>query len=263
MNNLFTNMHRKLERLNFKELAHGKEVHNSVGSKIFVPSRIKAEEPPPPPPPPTFNEEQMMAAEREGYKKGFLAGEKEGRAQESSAQAEVNKELTGMLESFVNSIGPIFEQYKTMVMSVQKDLPAVAMAIAKKAAGDALDANAEQVVTDMAMRACETMITEPELTIIANEAMADTLEHKLQELAQRLPAATRIVIVRDPAMPRPDCRIEWSNGTMERITASLWKEIDRALGNMEVINTRETFAKMDELQKQIVNANDPQSGEKE
>lgn len=244
-----------LKRLDFRELEHGGEIENAVGSKIFIPSRGNRE--PPPPPPPVFSEEQMLVAERDGYKKGFAAGEKEGRQQEQSEQSAVNLQLTGMLEQFVRSVSPVFEHYRQMVTQLQTDIPGVALAIARKAAGAALDANAETLVSDMTMRACETLITEPELTIVAHESMADTLEHKLQELAQRLPAATRIVIVRDPNMPRPDCRIEWANGSMERVTSGIWKDIDRAVDNMEIINARETAAQMETLQTEIFTANEP------
>jgi len=253
----------KLERLNYKEITLGEQIEAVAGTKIFIPSRTKPEAEPPPPPPPVFSEEEMKASQLEGYKKGFLEGVQEGRQQAESEQAEVNRQLAGMLEQFVQSVSPVFDNYRQMVLRLQKDLPNVALAIARKVAGDALEKNAEAVISDITMRCCESMINEPELTIVAHESMADTLEHKLQEMAVNLPAVTHIVIVRDPDMPRADCRIEWQNGSMERITTQLWQQVEKAVNNMEIIATRETTAQMEELQAQVSKTNETPSSEKE
>lgn len=254
----------KLERLDFRELSAGEPI-NATGSKskVFMPSHTRKEEPPPPPPPPTFSEDQMRAAEREGFKKGFMAGELEGRKQTESEQAEVNAKLVAMLDRFTQSITPIFENYRQMVLQLQKDIPAVALAIARKVAAEALQANAATVVTELAMRACESMINEPELTIVAHESFADTLENKLQELAQRLPAATKIIIVRDPAMPLSDCRIEWNNGSLARTTSTLWENVEKAISNMQIIATREATGHMQVLQDQLITTDETPTSEKE
>jgi flagellar assembly protein FliH len=254
----------KLERLDFRELATGEKIANAaVLGKVFMPSRVKKEEPPPPPPPPTFSEDQMLEAEREGYKKGFMAGELEGQRKSESEQAEVNIKLVAMVDQFAQSVAPVFENYRQMVMQLQADLPKVALAIAQKVAGVALHENAAAIVSDLAMRSVESMITEPELTIVAHESLADTLENKLQELAKRLPAATQIIIVRDPDMPLSDCRIEWNNGSLARVTTQLWQNVEKAVSNMQIIVGREATDKMQALQVQVLTNQPTPSSEKE
>ena len=56
-------------------------------------------------------------------------------------------------------------------------MPNIALAVARKVAGVALQENAEAIISELAMRCCETMVSEPELTIVANEKMGDTLEN--------------------------------------------------------------------------------------
>jgi flagellar assembly protein FliH len=254
----------KLERLDFRELATGEKIANAaVIGKVFMPSRAKKEEPPPPPPVPTFSEDQMLEAEREGYKKGFIAGELEGQKKAESEQAEVNVKLVAMVDQFAQSVAPIFENYRQMVMQLQADLPKVAFAIAQKVAGVALQENAVAIISDLAMRSVESLISEPELTIVAHEGFADTLENKLQELAKKLPAATQIIIVRDPDMPLSDCRIEWNNGSLARVTSQLWENVEKAISNMQIIVGRETTEKMQSLEAQVLTNNQTQSSEKE
>ena len=42
-----------------------------------------------------------------------------------------------------------------------------------------------------------------------------------------MPAATDIVVQRDPNMPLADCRIEWNHGGMERNTEQLWQQVEK------------------------------------
>ena len=250
----------KLERLDFREISLGQQFDDVAKGKIFIPSHTRKAEPPPPP---IFNEEQMLASEREGYKKGFIAGEQEGRNQAESEQAEINRALAGMNEQFVQAVSPLFEHYRQMVLQFQKDVPNIALAVARKVAGVALQENAEAIISELAMRCCETMVSEPELTIVANEKMGDTLENKLQELALRLPAVTHITIVRDPSMPAADCRIEWNHGSLERVTEQLWRQVEKSLNNMQTIATREISEEMEQLQTQTLPKTEHPNGEKE
>lgn len=245
----------KMERLDYRELKLGSHMEAVVGGRIFIPSHKPIEELPPPPPP-VFNEEEMKTSEREGYKKGFVEGVKEGRQQSESEQTDINRQIAAFEEHFMRSVSPMFEHYRDMVSKLQKDLPNVALAIARKIAGVALDENASAVVSELAMKACENLISEPELTIIAHESMADTLEKHLQQLAERLPEATKIIIVRDPHMQLADCRIEWRNGSMERVTEKLWQQVEKAVANMATIAERDTNAELQQVEQQIATAND-------
>lgn len=258
----------KLERFDFKNL-HDKSnlvlAQPAAIVKVFVPSGTQKVDAPPPPAPPVYKEEDLKKAEHNGYKKGFHEGTQEGRKQVESEQAEVDRRLVEMLEQFVQSVSPLFDHYKKMVVQVQQDVPKAALAIARKVASAALDRNAETVVSDIATRCCETMINEPELSITVHESMGDTLERKLKEMATRLPAATHIVIMRDPAMPAADCRIEWKHGALERVTAQLWQQVEQAVGDMSVIAGRETAEELKALEAPppSTNTDEPSSSKKE
>src|SRR5262245_59546154 len=47
-----------------------------------------------PPPPPTFTEADLKQSEQEGYRRGFLEGEKEGRNQADAEQTVRTEQLT-------------------------------------------------------------------------------------------------------------------------------------------------------------------------
>lgn len=255
----------KVEPLKLKTLVEGMGAEAiptaSAAARIFIPSgRPPAAETPPPP---VFSEADMRSAEREGFQKGFIEGIEEGRRQAESAQAEINRQVAAMAGRFVEAIGPLFSHYREFSAMLYREMPRVALAIARKAAGPALEQNAHLRVGDIAARACETMINEARLTITAHESLGDTLENMLLALASRLPEHTEIVILRDPAMPLADCRIEWECGSMRHSVDELWQRIEKAVENLSAASLRDGAAELRRLEQQVLpeNTRDPTDNE--
>ena len=91
------------------------------------------------------------------------------------------------------------------------------------------------------------MIHEAKLTITVHETMADTLARRLQQLAERMPASTQIIIQRSPDMPLTDCKVEWEHGSMERSVEHIWKQVEKAIDNITEAHIRETELQLDML----------------
>jgi len=242
-----------LQRLDFKNFGDAPiQGVSASGQKIFLPngSREKAHAPPPPP---IFSEEDMKTAERDGYKKGFLEGVADGRKQAESEQADVDRKLVALLDGFTEKLSPIFDDYRKTALQLREDMPKMAVAIAKKVAGHALDQHAEAVVSDVAIHACETMMQEAKLTFTIHESLADTLAGKLKELAGRMPAAAQLIILRSPDIPISDCNIEWEHGSMERSTQHIWQQIEKAIDNIIATSVRDSKQQLDVLSDTVHN----------
>ena len=236
----------KIERFSFAEFSGA-----VVAAASRKPPGKPGKKPEAPPPPPTFSEEQLKAAEQAAHRKGFLEGEKEGRKQAESEQAMVDRKLAELVEKFATRVAPLFENYRKTTVAIREQTPKVALAIARKVAGKALAEHAQGEVTDMALRCCETLLKEPKLTITVHESLGDTLARKLEQLAERLQSAADIVILRDPNLPAADFRIEWSQGTMERQTETLWQEVEKVMEDMAATATRDAKGQMETLQQEI------------
>ncbi len=216
--------------ISFKEFDGG-SVQTPTKVKTFLPGgRFGGEDTPPPPA--SFSEAQVKEAERDGYKKGFLEGTQEGIKQKTGEQDEVDRKLTEALVGFTQSVAPIFNDYRNMAAQIRQDVPKVALAVARKVAGDALKENAAASVEEIATRCISSMISEPKLTVTVHESLAANLEKRLKDLATKLQAATDIVVVPDAAIAVTDCKVEWKQGAFARNTEQLWQDIERAIGNM-------------------------------
>jgi len=234
----------QVERFSFRELSDGAVVTAIRGGKSFKPSgKVKEEAHLPP----TFNEEQLKMAEREAHQKGFLEGEQEGRKQAESEQAMIDRKLSETLEKFATSLQPLFENYSKMAVALQQQSPKMALAISRKVAGHALAQNAQAVIDELATRACQTMMEEPKLTITVHDSLADALTKKLEQLATRLQSATNIIVQRDANIPATDCRIEWSQGVMERQTTQIWQQVEKMIEDMSLVAASDAQKQLETL----------------
>ncbi len=217
--------------LTFKEFDASSVNSKEVRKKPFT-TQKKVEEPEAPPPPPTFSEEELRAAERDAYQRGFLEGTKEGHATAQNEHSEIERILMEGLENFVQSIAPVFAQYKSHCQQLKQDMPTLALSIAKKVAGESLSQPSQAVIEAAANQCAQAMISEPEVTVTINSALADALSEKLRQLSRRETAASNVTVVADKNIAISNYRIEWKNGSIERQADKLWQQVDKAIANM-------------------------------
>lgn len=217
--------------LTFKEFDASSVNSKEVRKKPFaIPKKI--EEPEAPPPPPTFSEDELRAAERDAYQRGFLEGTKEGHATAQNEHSEVERILMEGLENFIQSISPVFAQYRSHCQQLKQDMPTLALSIAKKVAGFALSQPSQAVIEAAANQCAQAMISEPEVTVTINSVLADALTEKIKQLSRRETAASNVTVVPDKNIAISNYRIEWKNGSIERQTEKLWEQLDKAIDNM-------------------------------
>jgi flagellar biosynthesis/type III secretory pathway protein FliH len=222
-----------------------------------------ADVPPPPPEAPTFSEEDVKAAEMKGYQRGFQEGNEDGKRQLDAEREAMEKQMLAHVESFAKAIAPLFDDYRKIAVELRKQMPQVALAIARKVTAETLDEKADAIVSKMVLAACESMISEPKLTITVHESMGDLLAKQLEILTNRLNANNEIIILRSPDMPLSDYKLEWKNGAMERSVSHIWEQIERATENLVVSAARDTNAHLDQLQTQVVADETPNETPKE
>ena len=235
-----------IERFNFPEFFEGVAPGvTAAGTKQFFanPSKERVR----PAPPRIITEDDLKAAERDGYKKGFVEGVEDGRKQAQSEQHATDLQVESLLEGFTAQVAPMFDDYRNMALELKEHMPKMALAVAKKVAAQALDEQSHELIYSMVSNACETMLHEPKITITVHESIADTLALKLKHLAERMPAATQLIIMRSPDMVVSDCTIEWQHGSLERSTQHICKQIEATIDNLIAASVRDSKQQLDLL----------------
>jgi len=196
----------------------------------------------------------VKAAERDGYKKGFLEGTEDGKKQKESEQEQIDRTLTETVEKLVASVTPMLAAYRSLAHQLKQEMPKIALTVARKVAGPALNDHAIAAVEEMALRCIEVMAAQPRLTILVNDKLAPTLETKVKALKEKLQSETEIVITGDAAMQPADCRIDWDHGGCARDTAGMWKQVEEAIANMAAAAKFQTETNLKEVKAALLEA---------
>lgn len=200
-----------------------------------------------PPPPPTFSEKELKEAEKEAYKKGFLEGTEEGKRQQMDANTETQKTLLGALSGLIQAFDPVVKSYKEQITRLRTDTPKLALSIARKAAGSALDGNAQAALEETVVRCLQSLPDSPDITLTVHDSMAEALKKHLAMLAQTYTAARHMSVHPNSEMAVSDCKISWKDGAFIRNTDSIWQHIEGAVANISAGEHYTSQKEMDAL----------------
>lgn len=188
------------------------------------------------PPPPVFTEADIKNAEQEGYRKGFLEGTTDGRKQAEAEQDQQVRLMQQALEQTGRLMDKVIDDYNAYIAQQQAAMPKLALSIARKIAGKALNENALTLLESIVLPCVEKSLGSPQISITVNDTLAQRLEETLSTHFAGNHAPGEIAIHSDPDMQPGDCRVEWAGGALERNTNALWQQVEAIVDNMIAAN---------------------------
>jgi flagellar assembly protein FliH len=215
-------------------------VQTGAKAKPFTPKSFgkeKKEEPPPPPPPPTFSEAELKAAEADGYRKGFVEGELEGKKIAESELARLDHTIEAALGPLAEQLLSLFKAYNQFAREQTMATTQLAMALAQKIAGDALAKDSLPLIEPLARDCIARILGEASIVVTVQEPIAARLEEKLGRYFEHSKEPGNIVIHGDASMHPADCTIAWPQGQARITHSERLKDLQRmvdeiAAGNM-------------------------------
>lgn len=183
------------------------------------------ETPPSPPPPPTFSAEDVEAARHDGYNKGRTAAAVE-------AQASLDSKLGNILEKIDSDILRLLDEQTGIDSALTDEVIRIAVALIAKL----LPGLAERHGLDEAehlVRAClADMIEEPRIVVRVSDTMLDPMRDRISAIAGEVGFIGKIILLSDDTLTAGDCRVEWADGGAERISATLWQDVEEIAGRV-------------------------------
>ena len=173
--------------------------------------------------------EAARAAEEaaQAEQSGFARGVQEGRLQaEAQAQARLADAMTRLALSAAGLLASADAQ------AAEREAQAVelAMLIARKVAGDALDAQPLAGIGEAARTALQHLRGVPHLVVRVHDTLVEEAETLVKRLARERGFEGRLVVLGDPDTLPGDARIEWADGGVVRERARIEAAVAEALG---------------------------------
>ena len=184
---------------------------------------------------PSFSEQELEAARAEAYVEGLAKGKEEAQTTIDYAKNAREEVLALAVNSLAGSLEQALERRKEEQAKTQADMAKLALMMAQKIAGNAME--------DMPLAAIQPMV-EDCLNMLGSEervkiSLHPDLVEMLQEKLALSPSSSKQIVdvVGNPELAVGDCRIEWHGGKAERNTAALWKEMEAVIAR--AYNTNE------------------------
>ncbi len=166
----------------------------------------------------TFTEAEVEALVDAARARG--AGEGEARAGELLTEA-VRDAAHAMRETAARAA----EQME----GIRAESSALALALARKLAGAALDSCPHGEVERALRVAMHQAMGEPRIVLRAAPGVADILGPRIAEIAHEEGFEGRVQLSADSSLHRADCRIEWRGGGAERAEAAIAAALDELI----------------------------------
>jgi flagellar assembly protein FliH len=165
-----------------------------------------------------FTPEEMEAAKLEAYARG--RGSLEAIAAQSQSMA-----LSQIAEAAMTALNALDQ----MAAEARAEALSTGMLAARRIADAALSRYPIDTLEETISHCLAQVAHEPRVVIRIGGDVADELKSRIDELAQSIGFAGRIIVTADPRLSRADCRLEWSDGGAERDAASIADRIEAVL----------------------------------
>jgi flagellar assembly protein FliH len=171
---------------------------------------------------PTFTEQDMEEAKRAAFDAGVAEGRaRAGQERESlvaSALTRIDAEMTRLHENLATILSQTeCKAVEAAVTLVRKLLPGLARG---------RDMTEIEALIENSLR---SLLDEPRVVVRVPDSLLDPLKEQIAAIAERSGFAGRVVLVVDRSLGASDCRVEWADGGVERDTARVWAEAEKAL----------------------------------
>lgn len=168
-------------------------------------------------------ERRRVDAESQAYRKGFSAGEAKAQGETMQSVADALDVIGEGLERLNRALAGIEARLETEAVDV-------AVAVASKLAPELIAREPFAEISALATECFRQIVTTPHIVVRVAADIHDVAKDKLEEIARGRGFEGRLVVLPDPALAAGDCRIEWSEGGINRDREATLNTINDAVG---------------------------------
>ncbi len=173
------------------------------------------------------------AEEVEAIRKEVLA---EGKA---LAAAEILHAHTMALSAISQSVAALIGNADATATALRAESARLALAVGRKLAESSLAQCPHGEILTLVSECMHKLHLEPRLVIRVAAEFADHIKEQVEPLSERNGFAGRVIVLVEPALTGPACRIEWADGGIEQDLSSTFAAIEEHVTRWHAAQTGE------------------------
>lgn len=167
-------------------------------------------------------ERRRADAESQAYRKGFAAGE-------IKAQGEATQRVAGALAVIADGLDRLNRALAGIEARLETEAVDVAVAVASKLAPELIAREPFAEISALATDCFRQIVTTPHIVVRVSADIHEMAKEKLEEIAASRGFEGRLLILADAELAAGDCRIEWSEGGINRDREATLNTINEAV----------------------------------
>ena len=168
--------------------------------------------------PPKVDDTRHLAALQEAQEQGRARGIVEGRHQ---AQAGIDARLAEAMGRLADAATALLAETDAQRAALEQESVDLALAFARKLAGEALAAFPLAAIAEVARGAFPHLRGVPHLAVRVNDGLVEKVDPLMQKIARERGYEGRIVVLGEPEIAPGDVRLEWADGAVVRDAARI------------------------------------------
>ncbi len=165
------------------------------------------------------HERRRADAESIAHRNGFAAGH-------AQAQEEATRHIATTLDVVAGGLGRIENALKAIEARLEIEAVEVAVAVASKLAPELIAREPMAEVTALATDCFRHLVSAPHVAVYVGADIHEAAKDKLMEIAQARGFEGRLVVHADAQLAPGDCRMEWTEGGVNRDETATRAAID-------------------------------------
>lgn len=174
------------------------------------------------PPAPVFSEEEMQYAREEAYKHGHAAGADE-------ARQSIENALSGLINQLIVQIETLNKEEAQRVQEVQGIALQTVVSVIKKVWPSVITRVGLEQVMDTIRQSLGYNPDEARIVIRVHDTLLDAVINTLPQIESQQAFSGKIIVIADQAVAPGDCKVEWADGGMERLSRDMSTHIESAI----------------------------------
>jgi flagellar assembly protein FliH len=164
-------------------------------------------------------ERRRADAESVAYRKGFAAGQ-------AQAQGEASERIAAALAVIADGLARIERALTGIETRLETEAVEVAVAVGEKLAAELIAREPFAEISALASQCFRQLVATPHVAVRVGADIYDEAKHKLDEVARLNGFEGRLTVLADATLLAGDCRIEWTEGGIDRDRAAASTAVD-------------------------------------
>jgi len=178
-----------------------------------------------------FTHDGGVLQERRKTKRSYTPDEVEALKMEAhiAGRTEAEGEMAGVLGAINMQVNEVLTTLIEERTSIRSEAVQLAAAVSKKLAGSLLDNAPQEAVVQLLEGAIDYLRDTPRLVVRVAPDLAEDLSSRLQEVVTHAGFEGQLVVMPEPGLAGPDCKIDWAKGGIEHDIGAAMAGIDKAI----------------------------------